>query len=96
MLEGSFTYLLCDFWMDVGEDPGRYAISMGPVDDGVRVIVNGEIVGQLSYNQSGSWPLTHARPGEVNSLLILLVDNAMWEKYAYDIAFYKDGRMVGG
>jgi hypothetical protein len=96
MLEGSFSYILCDFWMDPSEDPSRYAISTGLVDDGVRVIVNGSILGELTYNQSGSWALGNARPGQVNTLIIVLVDNAMWEKYVYDLAFYKDGVMVSG
>ncbi|MDP2308664.1 MAG: hypothetical protein Q8P18_21765 [Pseudomonadota bacterium] len=96
MLEGSFSYILCDFWMDPSDDPARYSISSGPVDDGVRVIVNGAILGELSYNQSGSWPLTNAVPGEVNTLVVILMDNAMWEKYVNDLAFYKDGVMVGG
>lgn len=96
MLEGSFSYILCDFWMGPSEDPARYSISTGLVDDGVRVIVNGAIIGELTYNQSGSWPLTNAVPGQVNTLVVILVDNAMWEKYVNDLAFYKDGVMVGG
>lgn len=96
MEEGSFSYILCDFWMDPSDDPSRYTISSGPVDDGIRVIVNGEILGELTYNQSGSWPLTNAVPGAVNTLVVILMDNAMWEKYVNDLAFYKDGVMVGG
>ncbi len=96
MMEGSFSYILCDFWMDPSEDPSRYEISTGRVDDGVRVIVNGQILGELTYSQSGAWPLTNAIPGQVNTLVVILMDNAMWEKYVYDLAFYKDGVMVGG
>ncbi|MES2639229.1 MAG: hypothetical protein V4850_07085 [Myxococcota bacterium] len=96
MLEGSFSYILCDFWMDPSDDPSRYSISSGPVDDGIRVIVNGAILGELAYNQSGTWPLTNAVPGQVNTLVVILMDNAMWEKYVNDLAFYKDGVMVGG
>ena len=96
MLEGSFSYILCDFWMDPSDDPSRYTIASGPVDDGIRVIVNGAILGELTYNQSGSWPLTNAVPGQVNTLVVILMDNAMWEKYVNDLAFYKDGVMVGG
>ncbi len=96
MEEGSFSYILCDFWMDPSDDPTRYSISSGPVDDGIRVLVNGEVLGELTYNQSGSWPLTNAVPGQVNTLVVILMDNAMWEKYVNDLAFYKDGVMVGG
>ena len=52
--------------------------------------------GLLAYGQSGSWPLTGAVPGQVNTLLVILMDNAMWEKYVTDLAFYRDGVMVGG
>ncbi|MDP2313753.1 MAG: hypothetical protein Q8P41_12670 [Pseudomonadota bacterium] len=96
MMEASFSYILCDFWMDPSDDPSRYAISSGTVDDGVRIIVNGAILGELTYNQSGSWPLTNAVPGTVNTLVVILEDNAMWEKYVNDLAFYRDGVMVGG
>lgn len=96
MMEGSFSYILCDFWMDPSDDPSRYSISTGRVDDGVRVLVNGQVLGELSYGMSGSWPLQYAVPGQVNTLVLILMDNAMWEKYIYDVAFYKDGVMVGG
>lgn len=96
MMEGSFSYILCDFWMPPDDHPTRYEISTGRVDDGVRVLVNGEIVGELTYGQSGAWALDNAVPGRVNTLIVILMDNAMWEKYVYDLAFYRDGVMVGG
>ncbi len=96
MEEGSFSYVMCDFWMDAGEDPLRYTISTGLVDDGIRVIVNGAILGELTYNQTGSWSLANAVPGAVNTLVVILEDNARVEKYIYDLAFYKDGVIVPG
>ena len=53
-------------------------------------------LGELKYSQSGTWALTDAIPGQVNTLLVILEDNAMWEKYVYDLTFYKDGVMVSG
>jgi hypothetical protein len=94
--QGSFSYILCDFWLDATEDPTHYTISSGQVDDGIRVIVNGSILGELTYNQTGSWTLSNAIPGAVNTLVIILEDNAEIEKYIYDLAFYKDGVMVSG
>jgi hypothetical protein len=94
--QGSFSYILCDFWLDPTEDPSHYTISAGDVDDGIRVIVNGEILGELTYGQTGSWPLTNAIAGQVNTLVVINEDNAEIEKYIYDLAFYKDGVMVTG
>lgn len=96
MQEGSFSYILCDFWMPADDDPSRYTISTGRVDDGIRVLVNGTIVGELTYNQSGSWTLSDAVSGQLNTLVVILVDNAMWEKYVYDLGFYRDGVFVEG
>ncbi|MFZ5475593.1 MAG: hypothetical protein ACOZNI_02355 [Myxococcota bacterium] len=96
-LEGaSFSYVMCDFWLDWGDDPSLYTIASGMVDDGVRVMVNGEVLGHLEYGQSGSWPLTGAIPGQVNTLIVILQDNAEIEKFLVDLAFYRDGVMVTG
>ena len=96
-LEGaSFTYILCDFWLDYEDDPALYTISSGVVDDGIIVMVNGNLLGHLEYAQSGSWPLTGAVAGEVNTLVVMLQDNAAVEKYLVDLAFYRDGVMVTG
>lgn len=96
MEEGSFSYVMCDFFMDATDDPSLYTVESGRVDDGIRVILNGVVVGELTYNQSGSWSLADAIPGAVNTLLIILEDNARVEKYIYDLGFYKEGVMVGG
>jgi hypothetical protein len=92
----SYSYVLCDFWLDSTDDPALYAISSGAVDDGILVIVNGEILGNLILGQTGSWPLTNAHAGEVNSLVVILMDNAQVDKYLVDLAFYRDGVMVSG
>jgi hypothetical protein len=90
----SYSWILCDFWLDATDDPARYSISSGSVDDGLLVIVNGEILGNLYLGQTGNWPLSNAVPGQVNSLVLILMDNAQVNKYAHDLAFYRDGVMV--
>jgi len=90
----TFTYFLCDFYLDPSDDPSRYQISSGTVDDGVQVMVNGEILGRLELGSSGSWPLSNAHPGEVNTLIVILVDDSAVDKYVQDLAFYRDGVMV--
>jgi hypothetical protein len=92
----SYSYILCDFWLDPSDDPALYQISSGAVDDGILVLVNGEVLGSLTLGSSGSWPLDHAVPGEVNSLVVILMDNAQVDKYLLDLAFYRDGVMVTG
>ena len=92
----SYSYVLCDFWLDSTDDPALYSISSGAVDDGILVLVNGEILGNLLLGETGSWPLTNAHAGEVNSLVVILMDNAQTDKYLVDLAFYRDGVMVGG
>ena len=90
----TFTYILCDFWLDPDDDPADYIISSGTVDDGIEVMVNGEILGFLELGESGSFPLSNANPGETNTLIVILVDDSMYDRYAYDLAFYEDGVMV--
>jgi hypothetical protein len=91
----TFSYILCDFWMERGDDPALWSITSGTVDDGIEVIVNGHILGELEYMQSGSWPLTDAVPGAVNTLVVIVEDNAEVEKFVNDLAFWRDGVMVG-
>ena len=90
----TFTYFLCDFWLDAGEDPSRYTISSGAVDDGIQVMVNGEILGQIKLGQSDAWPLSNADAGAVNTLIVILVDDSASDKYIHDLGFYKDGVFV--
>ncbi len=92
----SYSYVLCDFWLDSGDDPALYEITTGAVDDGILVIVNGEILGSATLGSGGSWPLTNAVPGAANSLVVILMDNAQVDKYVQDLAFYRDGVMVTG
>ena len=87
---------MCDFWLDSSADPTRYEISSGVVDDGIQVMVNGEILGRIKLGESGSWSLDNANPGEVNTLVIILVDDSEYDKYVHDLAFYLDGKMVTG
>lgn len=96
-LEGaSYTWILCDFWIDWTDDPTTWSVTTGLVDDGVRVIVNGEVLGDLEYGQTGSWPLRNAVPGTVNSLVVILQDNAAVERFVTDLGFWHDGMMVEG
>lgn len=90
----TFTYFMCDFWLDATDDPARYQISSGTVDDGIQVMVNGAILGRIALGESGSWPLNNAVPGQVNTLIIILVDDSRVDKYVSDLAFYRDGVMV--
>jgi hypothetical protein len=92
----TFTYFMCDFYLDPSDDPSLYEISSGTVDDGIQVMVNGEILGRLTLGDAGSWPLDNARAGEVNTLIIILVDDSAVNKYIHDLAFYRDGVMVTG
>jgi hypothetical protein len=90
------TYFLCDFYVDATEDPARYTFSVGPADDGVRVIVNGTILGGLRFGEPGtSWNLgPHIRLGEVNTVVAILADDSEFHKYVRDLAFYRDGVLV--
>jgi len=92
----TFTYFMCDFYLDPHDDPGLYSISSGLVDDGIQVMVNGSTLGRITLGQSGSWPLSNAVAGQVNTLIIILVDDSRVDKYIHDLAFYRDGVMVGG
>jgi hypothetical protein len=90
----SYSWILCDFWLDTSDDPSRYSISSGSVDDGLLILMNGQMLGSIKLGESGSWPLSNAIPGQVNSLIFILMDNAEVNKYVHDLAFYKDGVMV--
>lgn len=92
----SYSYVLCDFWLDTSDDPALYEITTGTVDDGILVIVNGEILGSAVLGSGGRWTLDHAVAGAVNSLVVILMDNAAVDKYVNDLAFYRDGVMVTG
>jgi hypothetical protein len=92
----TFTYVMCDFWIDPTDDPGRYTVHADAVDDGMQLMVNGTIVGRMNLGASPtSWSLADAgRPGEVNTLIVILVDDSASLRYLNNLAFYKDGVMV--
>jgi hypothetical protein len=92
----TYTYILCDFWIEPTEDPAQFEVSAGSVDDGIQVIVNGEIIGHMGLGApTTSWSLASVgRPGEVNTLVVILVDDSAVLRYLIDLAFYKDGVMV--
>ncbi len=94
----TYTYFLCDFYLDPADDPTLYSIAAGYVDDGIQVMVNGQILGRKSLGEASpaSWPLSAAVPGAVNSLIIILVDDSAVDKYVQDLAFYRSGVMVLG
>ena len=98
LTHATFTYVLCDFWVDEGDDPNLYRLQTGPVDDGIQVIVNGEILGYLRLDGGGdSWNLGPTiRLGARNTLLVTLVDNALNNKFIQDMAFYRGEIMVTG
>jgi len=95
--EASFTYFLCDFYLPEDADPSAYSLESLSVDDGLRIIVNGHIVGHQKITEpSGTWALEHAIPGAVNSLLVILVDDAAVHKGITSLAFWHDGVLVSG
>jgi len=92
----TYTYILCDFWIEPTEDPAQFEVSAGSVDDGIQVMVNGEIIGHMGLGDaSRSWSLASVgRPGAVNTLVVILVDDSAVDRYLTDLAFFKDGVMV--
>jgi len=94
----TFTYVMCDFWVDSDDDPFLYRLQTGPVDDGIQVIVNGTILGYLRLDGGGdSWNLgPHIRTDARNTLMVTLVDNALNNKFIQDMAFFRGEIMVTG
>jgi len=94
----TFTYVMCDFWIEEGEDPSIYSVQANRVDDGIQVMVNGAILGHMLLGASPtSWSLADVgRPGEVNTLIVILADDSRSNRYLHDLAFYRDGVMVEG
>lgn len=87
----TFAYVVCDFWLDADEDPSAYTLSVANVDDGVRVLLNAALLGEVGYGMAGAWTLSDARPGQVNTLLMVLQDNARVDKFVEDITFARNG-----
>ena len=95
--EATFTYFLCDFYLPITADPAAYTIETGRVDDGIRVLVNGHILGHQKLGEAGGrWTLEHANPGAVNTLLVILVDDAAVHKYLRGLGFWHEGSLVEG
>lgn len=94
----TFTYILCDFWVEAGDDPYLYRLDTGPVDDGIEVMVNGSILGFLRLDEGGdSWSLgEHIQLDSRNTLIVILADNAERNKYIQDMAFWRGDIMVTG
>jgi len=92
----TYTYVACDFWIEPGEDPSIYTVNADAVDDGIQVMVNSEIIGRMSLGSAPmSWSLADVgRPGEVNTLIVILVDDSASQRYLNNLSFYRDGVMV--
>jgi hypothetical protein len=92
----TFTYVMCDFWIEPGEDPARYEVSASAVDDGIQVMVNSQIMGRMNLGAAPTrWSLADIGvPGSVNTLIVILVDDSASMRYLNELAFYKDGVMV--
>lgn len=92
----TYTYIACDFWIDSGDDPGLYAVGADAVDDGVQFMVNGQILGHMFlHSEPRSWSLVDAgRPGEINTLIAILVDDSRSHRYLTNLRFTRDGVMI--
>jgi len=92
----TFTYVMCDFWIEEDEDPALYTVQADSVDDGIQVMVNGQIIDHMLLGAAPtSWSLADVgRPGEINTLIVILVDDSASMRYLRNLAFYRDGVMV--
>lgn len=93
----SYSYILCDFWIDATDDPYLYEVRATEDDDGAQVMVNGQIVANWYLGPAGSVNIGSAIvPGAVNSLIVILMDNSAVDKYLNNLGFYRDGVFVSG
>ena len=92
----TYTYVACDFWIEPDEDPVLYAVGADAVDDGVQFMVNGHILGHMYlHSEPQHWSLHEVgRPGEVNTLIAILVDDSRSHRYLNNLRFTRDGVMV--
>ena len=91
----TFTYFMCDFYIEPNVDVTRYAVSVGQVDDGIQVMLNGAILGYQKLSQNNrSWTLYDAQAGAINTLIVILADDSAVNKSISDLAFTFDGGMV--
>lgn len=95
--EATFTYWMCVFDVPAEDDPASWSVSVSSPDDGVLVLVNGDQVGTLTLWQSGSWSLDSAiRPGERNTLVVVLVDNASGARSMSSLSLERGGVFYAG
>jgi hypothetical protein len=92
--ELSFAFLLCRFWVAPEDDPALYSIESGHPDDALRIILNGDVIADLGYGDSGRWGATALVPGATNTLVGLVMDGARDLRYVEGFALYRDGVMV--
>jgi hypothetical protein len=92
----NFTYIACDFWIEADEDPVLYAVGADAVDDGVQFMVNGQILGHMYlHSPPQHWSLHEVgRPGEVNTLIAILVDDSRTNRFLTNLRFTRDGVMI--
>jgi hypothetical protein len=92
--EATFTYVMCDFDVPAGDDPSRYRVRLDNADDGIQLMVNGEIVGHAMLGEGPlEWVLTNLRAGR-NTMVVILVDDSQVDKYVNGLGFYRDGVFV--
>ena len=85
----TFTYFLCDFYPETQNT--QYYIAADSVDDGIQIILNGEIVGYHTYEEGGfTIALDNINPGEHNSLIITLADDSKYEKAIENLVFLQE------
>jgi len=89
----TFTYVLCEFWVNTGDDPSLYMISAASVDDGMLVLLNGEYVGHLTLMDGGSWTLD-VIPGQTNTIALILVDDSAVERSFDEIVLSRAGLII--
>ena len=87
----TFTYVMCSFWVPEDTAPDDYGLSIGAVDDGVQILLNGEIIDYLTLGNSGSWSLSTVVPGDVNTVIITLVDDSAVNRYMNDMILTHQG-----
>ena len=89
----TFTYILCDFWVDPGDDPSLYRLSIKEVDDGVLVLMNEQFVDYVLLGHGGEWSLD-VIPGQTNSIVMILVDDSADDRYLDDAVLTRAGAVI--
>lgn len=89
----TFTYVLCEFWVDPKDDPSLYALSVGPVDDGVLVLLNATYVDHLKLQEQRAWTL-NVKPGQTNAIVLILVDDSQVDRYFENVLLTRDGVVI--